>query len=182
MTIPPDVLAQLNSTRGHLGAWLPTVYPIERLIQCSVLWRHSTAIGRVVAAEEIAAAEQAQHEAQVEAERREAAEAEAQHCLQQQLIAEEQYRLPVGSQVIVSASQTFLDGRLGTVRTMEFVGNRLMAEVTVDPLPPDHPLQKRDLRHRPLRFMPVLHRCFASDLRPAPLVLPADAGDGHQIV
>ena len=180
MPIPPDVLAQLNGTRGHLGAWLPTVYSTQKLIEWSVLWRQSTAIGRVVAAEELATAEQAEHESQLEAERREAAEAESRHRLQEQLTAEEQYRLPVGSQVIVSASQTFLDGRLGTVRTMEFVGDRLMAEVMVDPLPSDHPLQKRDLRHRPLRFMPVLHRCFASELRSSALV-PADVGYGQQI-
>ena len=174
--IPSDVLAQLNSSRGRLGQWLPTIYPSDQLILWAVMWRQSTPVGQEVAAEEIAAAAKAEEEAKVEAERLALETEEQERQRQVRLAEEEQWRLPAGTEVLVRASQTFLDGRVGKVHAMELVGDVLMADVTVDPLPADHPLQKRDLRHRPLRFMPVLHRCRASELS----VVHCSAEENHR--
>lgn len=165
MQIPEDVHAQLDASRGKLGSWLPTKYPQDQLLLWSVMWRQSTAIGRAVAAEEIALAEAAQEAARINAAHQQQLAEARQKIVDDQIQVEEQYRLPTGTEVMVSSSQTMLNGRLGTVMGMEFKAGKLMATVSIDPLPADHPMRKAEIRHRPLRFMPVTYECHASELQ-----------------
>lgn len=166
MQIPEDVAAQLTESRGKLGSWLPTKYPQEQLLLWAVLWRQSTAVGRAVAAEELAASAVAEESARINAVQQKQEAELRQKALDDQLAAEEQHRLPLGAEVVVSSSQTMINGRVGTVIGMDFKAGRLMASVSIDPLPADHPMRQAEIRHRPLRFMPVTYECHASELRP----------------
>ena len=167
MEIPEDVAAQLTASRGKLGSWLPTKYPQDQLLLWAALWRQSTAIGRAVAAEEQKATAAAEESARINAtQQREQAELR-QKALDDQIAAEEQYRLPVGAEVVVSSTQTMINGRVGTVIGMDFRAGRLMASVSIDPLPADHPMRQAEVRLRPLRFMPVKYECHAAELSPA---------------
>ena len=58
----------------------------------------------------------------------------------------------------VKRPQSKLDRALGKVLLMEWgADGRLMATVEIDPLPPDHPMQRRDPRYRPAE-LPTLCR------------------------
>lgn len=164
--IPSDVLAQFLATRGKFGVWLPTVHSNQDLLRWGVQWRLHTDLGREVAEEEARLHKVSSAEAEREMSQERQREMKAASLRQQQRDAQEAYRLPLGSAVRIKALQTHLDGRVGTLRAMEFVGDQLMAEVEIDPLEPGHPMREWPIRDRPLRFMPLLHSFPAIDVFP----------------
>jgi len=162
--IPSDVLAQFEATRGKFGVWLPTVHSNQDLLRWGVQWRLHTELGREVAEEEARLHKLSSAEAAKELAHEQERQMEAASQRQQHRDAQEAHRLPLGSAVRIKALQTHLDGRVGTLRAMDFVGDQLMAEVEIDPLEPGHPMREWLIRDRPLRFMPISHSCFAASL------------------
>ena len=162
--IPSDVLAQFEATRGKFGGWLPTVHSNQDLLRWGVQWRLHTELGREVAEEEAQLHKVSSAEAAGELAQERQREIEAASLRQQHRDAQEAYRLPLGSAVRIKALQTHLDGRVGTLHAMEFVGDQLMAEVEIDPLEPDNPMNCWSIRDRPFHLMPYLHFCSAENL------------------
>ena len=157
--MPAEVLAQLDSTRGRWGQWLPTVYSERERKHWWAEWLVVSPIGQEVAAE-----------AKARAEARVAAEAAAHEARHQQAIQDrlqrelqERWRLPEGTVVQIKAPRSKFDGMLGRVRAMEWRGTELWARVMVDPLPPGHPLLGKPTRFRPYHLMP-LEESFAAEM------------------
>ena len=162
--IPSDVVAQFEATRGKFGVWLPTVHSNQDLLRWGVQWRLHSDLGREVAEEEARLHKVSSAEAAKEIAQERQRQIEVASLRQQHRDAQEAHRLPLGSAVRIKALQTHLDGRVGTLRAMEFVGDQLMAEVEIDPLEPGHPMRDWPIRDRPIRFIPILHSCLAASL------------------
>ena len=158
--MPPEVLAQLNAHK-RFGLWLTSQHSEEQRAIWWTQWISDSPVGRAHAEElrrqaaitsaglnQIAAAEM---ERQQEEQRR-----RREH--------EERWRREPGDAVLIQAPQTTMHNMVGRVQRMEWVEQTYYAHVLVDPLPAEHPLQEREVRYRPLRYMPITYRFKAEEL------------------
>ena len=80
--------------------------------------------------------------------------------------SQEDYRLPNGSAVRLSVNQSKLNGRIGHITSMYFVGSNLMAWVEVDSAAPDDPVRSVPARFRSIDSMPQTLIVRADSLQP----------------
>lgn len=159
----PDEVRQQLDNHHCFGLWLESKYPTRMREHWWAVWLEESPEGQKVAAliaEEVAA--KADAAMQREADRRTKEVLRTQRRKE----IEEAWSRPVGSVVRISGSRTFADGRVGIVQGMLWVGEELMADVAVDPLPPDHPMRRWTKRDRPMSCMPQVYRVPAKGLRP----------------
>jgi hypothetical protein len=149
-SIPADVLEQFDATGGAPGDWLMQRYSTGVLRFWWSQWLEVSLKGRKVAKnlEEQAAAEWQAHQESIDNARKQQEEEEAAKREQ------EQYRLPPGSEVIVSHPQTHIDGQKGRVLKSYWRGRELVTDVVIDPLPPGHPEENVPVRLRRSGLMP----------------------------
>jgi hypothetical protein len=160
-SIPADVLAQFDATGGAPGDWLMQRYSTGVLRFWWSQWLEVSPKGRKVAKnlKEQAAAERQAHQESIEYDRKQREEEESAKREQ------EQFRLPPGSEVIVSHPQTQIDGQKGRVLKSYWRDRELVTDVVIDPLPPGHPEEKTPVRLRRSGLMPFSVTVAASAIR-----------------
>ena len=164
--IPDEVIRQLTATKGVVKA--PSLgrsdyrlcgHDMTAWRIWAARWRCETAEGRAVS------------EAEEEAERQRRASKKAKQIKDQQekdarIAQQEAYRLQPGAAVRVRVPRSKFDGRIGHVQRMYWkVGDVLMADVSVDPVPSDHPYFETPVRYRPIELHPEVMSFRADKLQ-----------------
>ena len=158
--IPADLLAAFDLGRGNPDEWQRHLYSPQTLRFFWAQWLTDSAVGREVAGEL-----KAQAAAEVDAHRQQRErDHEHQKAIEAERRAQEQWRLDPGTEVTLRHPRTQIDGQRGTVQSMTWRGNQLMADVLVDPLPPGHPEEGTPVRLRRSGFMPFVVQVAAEDL------------------
>lgn len=162
--IPQEVLAQLNAHK-RFGLWLTSQYSEEQRAIWWSQWISESPVGR-------AHAEQLRQQAAItSAGLNQISIADVERKAEEQRRRrdhEECWRREPGEVVLIQAPQTTMHNMVGRVQRMEWVEQTYYAHVVVDPLPAEHPLQKREVRYRPLRYMPISYKFRADELASAP--------------
>lgn len=160
--IPRDVWLQMETHRGWLGEWLPCCHEWAQLEHWREVWMTTSHVGREVGE---AKAKQA-HAAAALKQRREAERLKQLEEKRMRRDRQELYRLPAGTQVRIHSPNSKLHHQVGTIGPGEFQwrDDRLWCWVSVEVLPPGHPMRKTPARDRPSRCMPSTEQLPADQL------------------
>ena len=160
--IPREVWVQMETNKGWLGEWLPCRYEEAQLEHWREVWMTTSHVGRQIWYAKAKQAEAAAANKKQQEERR-------LKKLEEKRIRRERqelYRLPAGTKVRIHAPNSKMHGRVGEISPGEFewCNDRLWCWVSVEVLPPGHPMLKTPARHRPFKLMPQTEKVAADQL------------------